>query len=197
MGLWSQKSEPRLEGAGLRLRLPRRNDFTDFQTLRADSYSFLKPFVPKWTEVEIRRAAYEKKVQMCAKAAQKRNEFSFFLFRVEQEKETLLGCVTLSKVSFGAAYHANLGYWIGEKFARNGYMSNGVSLVLPFAFSVLNLKRVHAVCLPNNVPSKKILLKNRFVEEGFAEQYLQIDGEWRDHILFGLTAQKFNGVKGI
>lgn len=197
MGLWPQKYEVQLEGAGLRLRLPRRKDYADFQNLRADSFLFLKPFVPKWTTIELKRPAFEKSVQKCAKEAQKLSAFSFFLFRVEQEKETLIGCVTLSKVSFGAARHANLGYWIGKKFRKNGYMSNGVSLVLSFAFNVLNLKRVHAVCLPDNVPSKKILLKNSFVEEGFAKQYLQIDGEWRDHILFGLTAQRFNAVKGI
>ncbi len=197
MALWPQKSELQLDGAGLRLRLPKRNDFCDFQALRADSYTFLKPFVPKRPDVNLRRSTFEKTVQKCAKAAQKRKEFSFFLFRVEQEKETLIGAVTISNVSFGAAHHGNLGYWVGEKFARNGYMSNGVALVLPFLFNVLELKRVHAVCLPHNIPSKKILLKNGFVEEGFAEQYVQIEGEWRDHTLFGLTAQRFNDVKGI
>jgi ribosomal-protein-alanine N-acetyltransferase len=55
----------------------------------------------------------------------------------------------------------------------------------------LQLNRVHAACLPDNQASRRVLEKNGFREEGFAENYLQIDGNWRDHVLYGLTRGRY------
>jgi len=59
-------------------------------------------------------------------------------------------------------------------------------LVLDFAFERLRLHRVEAACLPHNGPSRGLLLKTGFREEGYAREYLCIDGRWQDHILFAL-----------
>jgi ribosomal-protein-alanine N-acetyltransferase len=65
-------------------------------------------------------------------------------------------------------------------------MTEGLRLVLSFAFERLRLYRVEAACLPHNAASRKLLLKSGFREEGYARQYLSIDGKWQDHVLFGL-----------
>jgi len=74
-------------------------------------------------------------------------------------------------------------------------MTRSVALLLPYAFDTLKLRRIHAACMPENEPSKKVLLKNKFVEEGFARDYLQINGEMRDHLLFGMTKDLFASIK--
>jgi ribosomal-protein-alanine N-acetyltransferase len=56
--------------------------------------------------------------------------------------------------------------------------------VCDFAFRALRLHRIEASCLPHNEPSKKLLAKLGFDEEGYAKAYLQIDGRWQDHILW-------------
>ena len=56
-----------------------------------------------------------------------------------------------------------------------------------FAFSTLGLHRLEAACIPENAPSRRLLVKAGFTEEGFARAYLKINGVWRDHVLFGLT----------
>jgi ribosomal-protein-alanine N-acetyltransferase len=56
-----------------------------------------------------------------------------------------------------------------------------------FAFRTLGLHRLEAACIPDNAPSRRLLVKAGFAEEGFAQAYLKINGAWRDHVLFGLT----------
>jgi len=91
----------------------------------------------------------------------------------------------------GVAETSSIGYWIGEKFARQGYMTEGLGLALKFAFERLRLHRVEAACLPHNVPSRGVLMKAGFREEGYAREYLCIDGKWQDHVLFGILASEW------
>ena len=70
----------------------------------------------------------------------------------------------------GVAETASLGYWMGEPFARQGYMTEALPLVLDFAFGRLRLHRVEAACLPTNVPSRAVLLRSGFAEEGYARR---------------------------
>jgi ribosomal-protein-alanine N-acetyltransferase len=70
-----------------------------------------------------------------------------------------------------------------------------VGLILPFVFETLGLHRIHAAFLPANIASRRVLEKNGFREEGYAENYLQIDGKWADHVLFGLTRERFEAAR--
>jgi ribosomal-protein-alanine N-acetyltransferase len=67
-------------------------------------------------------------------------------------------------------------------------MLAAVRTVTRFAFEQLALHRVEAACLPTNQASASLLLKAGFEEEGYAKAYLKIDGDWRDHRLFGLLS---------
>jgi ribosomal-protein-alanine N-acetyltransferase len=96
----------------------------------------------------------------------------------------LVGGLTLTNIRRGRAQAANLGYWMGAAFARQGYMTAAVAALLPFAFGTLRLHRVEAACIPANVASIRLLEKTGFKREGFARQYLCIDGVWQDHLLY-------------
>mgnify|MGYP006176985001 CR=1 FL=1 len=93
-----------------------------------------------------------------------------------------------------AAQFATLGYWMGRAFAGQGIMTEAVGAVIPFAFDTLGLHRLPAACSPSNTASRRVLEKNGFTEEGFAENYLQIDGKWCDHVLFGLTRERYEAA---
>ena len=58
--------------------------------------------------------------------------------------------------------------------------------MLTYAFGPLKLHRVEAACLPTNHASRRVLEKAGFRHEGQARAYLKINGEWADHLLFGL-----------
>jgi ribosomal-protein-alanine N-acetyltransferase len=68
-------------------------------------------------------------------------------------------------------------------------MSEALPLVLDFAFDRLRLHRVEAACLPSNEPSRAVLLRTGFGQEGYARRYLQIDGKWQDHLLFAILRE--------
>ena len=90
----------------------------------------------------------------------------------------------------GVAQKATLGYWIGAPYAGRGYMTEATQLVCDFGFESLRLHRIEASCLPHNEPSKKLLQRLGFEEEGYAKAYLQIDGHWQDHVLWGKRATR-------
>jgi ribosomal-protein-alanine N-acetyltransferase len=69
-------------------------------------------------------------------------------------------------------------------------MFDAVRALLPFIFRTLGLHRIEAACLPDNEASKNLLVKAGFRQEGLARRYLQINGEWQDHVLFALLADE-------
>jgi ribosomal-protein-alanine N-acetyltransferase len=103
--------------------------------------------------------------------------------------------VTLSNVQRGVAMSCSLGYWVGERHARQGIMSEAITSLLPFVFDTLGLHRLEAACLPSNVASRELLRKLSFHEEGFARAYLRINGQWHDHLLFALLASDRDAKK--
>jgi ribosomal-protein-alanine N-acetyltransferase len=63
-------------------------------------------------------------------------------------------------------------------------MTAAVRALAPFAFGTLKLHRVEAACIPGNVASIRLLEKTGFVREGYAREYLCINGLWQDHLLY-------------
>jgi ribosomal-protein-alanine N-acetyltransferase len=179
----------KLVGERVWLRPPDRADWQAWARLRAESRDFLKPWEPSWPADALSRAAFRRRVGRYAVDWRTDIGYSFFIFR--REDGALVGGIGLSNVRRGVAETASLGYWMGQRYARQGYMSAALVLTLDFAFDRLRLHRVEAACLPHNGPSRRLLLKTGFREEGYARQYLCIDGEWRDHVLFAILRDEW------
>lgn len=96
----------------------------------------------------------------------------------------LLGAVTLDNIRRGPAQAGTIGYWIGEPFARMGYMREAVLAVIHHAFAQLDLSRIESACLPENTASRALLERCGYKYEGVAQSYLQIAGRWRNHVLY-------------
>ena len=106
------------------------------------------------------------------------------LFIVRRDDQALLGAITLDNIRRGPAQAGTLGYWVGERHARQGYMRETILALVHYAFHKLDLSRVEAACLPENVASRRVLENSGFKYEGVAQSYLQIDGRWRTHVLY-------------
>ena len=63
-------------------------------------------------------------------------------------------------------------------------MREGLEAVVHYAFNEMDLSRLEAACLPENSASRGVLEKTGFKYEGVAQSYLQIDGRWRNHVLY-------------
>ena len=181
-----------LDGAQVRLRPPRMGDFPEWAALRHDSREFLQPWEPTWPSDDLSRAAFRRRLGLYQRDQDLGQGYAFFVFR--RPDNALVGGVTLRNILRGVAQSGALGYWVGERHARNGHTLAAVRETVRFAFGRLGLHRIEAACCPENLASRRLLLKAGFDLEGQARGYLKIDGQWRDHLLFGLV-QDERGVR--
>jgi [ribosomal protein S5]-alanine N-acetyltransferase len=189
--LFLSRSEPfRLVGDRVYLRPPERGDYEEWATLRARSRNFLTPWEPSWPQDALSRTSFRARLGRYIEDWRTDQAYNFFIYRSD---DMLAGGVGLSNLRRGVAETASLGYWIGAPFARQGLMSAALPLVLDFAFERLRMHRVEAACLPSNTPSRAVLLRTGFQQEGYARNYLLIDGKWQDHLLFAILREDWRG----
>jgi len=185
---------PRLDGSRVFLRAPQASDWASWSDLRARSRDFLVPWEPAWPSDALTEAAFLRRVRRLATEWKIDDGYSFHIFR--QEDSRLVGGIGLTQVRRGVAQTGTLGYWIGEPFHSRGYTTEAVGLTAGFAFNSLHLHRIEAACLPENMPSRRVLEKAHFIREGYARRYLQIAGEWRDHLTFALLKEDLETTAG-
>ncbi|KQT61294.1 MULTISPECIES: GNAT family N-acetyltransferase [unclassified Aureimonas] len=190
MGLldrWLAPSLPRIEGAGVVLRLPQERDYEAWRSLREASRGFLTPWEPLWTADELSRRAFRQRLLRYRQDARERSAYTLFLF--EAATGTLLGGITVGQIRRGVAQSCTLGYWMGEVHAGSGWMYRAVEALKPFIFEVEGLHRIEAACLPSNERSIRLLEKSGFRREGYLRNYLKIAGHWEDHHLYSHLAE--------
>lgn len=172
----------RIETERMTLRLPQHADHRAWAELREISADFLAPWEPVWSHDHLTRSAFTNRVYWAHRAQSQGTALPVLLIR--REDQALLGAVTLDNIRRGPVQAGTLGYWIGAPFARQGYMREAILAMVHHAFQTLDLSRVEAACLPENAASRGVLEKSGFKYEGVAQSYLQIDGRWRNHVLY-------------
>ena len=179
----SRADSYRLTSDRVFLRPPERGDYEAWASLRAGSRDFLSPWEPNWPPDALSRTNFRARVARYAEDWRTDQAYNFFIFAHD---ETLIGGIGLSNIRRGVSETASLGYWVGEPFARQRYMTSALPLVVDFAFERLGLHRLEAACLPTNTPRRSLLAKAGVQQEGYAREYLCIAGKWQDHLLFAI-----------
>lgn len=177
---------PLVQTQNLSLRPPVAEDYAAWSLLRIESRAFLTPWEPIWHEDDLTRNSFRLRVKRAAREMAADEAYSLFV--TETATGQLLGGLTLGLVRRGVAQACTLGYWMGQRHAGKGHMTEAVRGALQFAFADLALHRVEAACLPNNLPSRRLLERVGFRQEGLARAYLRINGAWEDHLLFAALA---------
>ena len=172
----------RIETERMVLRAPRHSDFRQWTALRIVSVKFLRPWEPTWASDHLSRMSFTNRVYWAQRSISKGTAVPLFLIR--RGDGALLGAITLDNIRRGPAQAGTVGYWIGEASARQGFMREALNGVANYAFTTLDLSRLESACLPENVASRAVLEKCGFKYEGVAQSYLQIDGRWRNHVLY-------------
>lgn len=181
----TETSGPVVAGQGVTLRIPSPIDHVAWSALRDQSRDYLQPWEPKWPEDDLSRPAFRRRLTVYEREMDAGTAWPFFIHR--HEDDALVGAVTLSNIRRGVAETGTLGYWIGRPYAGRGHATDAVRAICRFAFDTLRLHRVEAACVPGNDRSRRVLEKAGFEHEGQARAYLKINGEWADHLLFGLV----------
>ena len=184
----------RLVSERMLLRPPAHSDFRSWVSLRTNSLSFLQQWEPTWANDHLTRRAFTNRVYWAQRSIN--NTTAFPLFMTSSDTGDLIGAITLDNIRRGPAQAGTLGYWVGAKYARQGFMSEAIRAVTHHAFTVLDLSRIEAGCLPENIASRGCLEKCGFKYEGVAQSYLQIDGRWRNHVLYANLRADRRGKTG-
>jgi [ribosomal protein S5]-alanine N-acetyltransferase len=174
---------PSVVGDGVVLRAPQATDHAEWAALRELSRDFLTPWEPIWPADDLSRSAFRRRIRRYSEDLRTDQSYAFLIFR--STDGLMVGGLTLANVRRGVAQAGSLGYWMGFPYARQGYMTAAVRAVIPFAFSTLRLHRLEAACIPTNSASIRLLENTGFVREGYAREYLCINGIWQDHLLYG------------
>lgn len=172
----------RLQTERMVLRQPMHGDYRAWSSLRQDSVEFLTPWEPVWAKDHLTRKSFTNRVYWAQRSINNGNALPLFLIR--REDEALLGAITLDNIRRGPAQAGTTGYWIGAPYARQGYMREAIEAVVHYAFHTLDLSRIEAGCLSENTPSRRLLEQCGYKYEGVAQSYLQINGRWRNHVLY-------------
>lgn len=174
------------------LRAPSPADYGPWAELRFQSRRFLAPWEPVWPSDELTRLGFRRRIRRYQREIRDGTGYPFFIFLADEQ--TIVGGLTLSHVQRGVTQSAALGYWMGERFARKGLMTDAVRTITSYAFDTLRLHRIEAACLPHNSASIGLLEKAGFSREGYARSFLCIDGRWQDHLLYAIVAGEHRSV---
>ena len=172
---------PRLKTARTVIRLAESRDAPKLLRFRMDNREHLAPWEP------LREAAYYT-LDHCARtivdgheAAQLDRGYPFMVF--SPDEQDVLASFTLTNVMRGPFQACLLGYGVRADQQGRGLMREALMAGLAWAFDELGLHRVMANYMPRNERSARLLERLGFEREGYAREYLQIAGQWEDHIL--------------
>lgn len=168
------------------LRAPSAFDEEEFISLMRASRAFHRPWATTPTDPERFRAYV---------IDSKRQDFEAMLV-CRHADDAILGFFNLSQIARGSFQSAYLGYAVGQPFAGQGYMREGIELVLRRGFVDLRLHRIEANIQPDNLVSAALAAGAGFRREGFSPRYLKIGGRWRDHERWALLAEEWRSRTG-
>ena len=173
-------------GGRVYLRAPERSDRAEFISLMRASRAFHRPWATAPTDDE----AFDAYL-----TDSRRPDFQAMLV-CRREDRAILGFFNLSHITRGSLQSAYLGYAVGSTFAGQGYMREGIELVLREAFLTLRLHRIEANIQPGNRASIALARGAGFSREGFSPRYLKIGGRWRDHERWAILAEDWRASVG-
>ena len=123
-------------------------------------------------------------------AAARRGEVLPFVITLDG---VFVGQVTVGGIQRGALRSAWVGYWVDSKVQGGGVATAAVALTVGHALGPVGLHRIEATIAPENRASQAVVAHLGFRQEGYLQRYLDINGAWRDHLLFAMTAEELPG----
>ena len=168
------------------IRRGRASDAEEFTELMRASRQLHQP----WSFPPTRREEYVALVERA-----RAEDFELLLLCLRSDNR-IAGFFNLSQIFRGPFLNAYLGYAVGAEYAAEGYMTEGIGLVLDHAFGPLGLHRLEVNIQPGNERSIALAKRAGFRLEGFSPRYLKIDGRWRDHERWAMLAEEWAQRRG-
>src|ERR1700758_3694048 len=190
---WPMSVGPLRVPAGLvRLRPVRLRDASNWSRIRLADRAHLEPWEPVADVNWDVRHAVSSWPAVCSGLRSEARRGRMLPYVIEINGE-FSGQLTIGNVTHGALRSAWIGYWVASSATGGGVATAALALGLDHGFGPVRLPRVEATVRPENAASRAVLAKVGFREEGLLRRYLEVDGDWRDRLLVGLTAEEVYG----
>lgn len=176
-----------LETSRLVLRTPKPGDASGLAEFARRNREHLAPWEPTRPPEYFTEEHWERQVAGMQEELRRGSLLPLLIFRRESPEEPIRGRCTFSGIARGPFQAAYLGYSLDREEEGRGLMTEALAEAIRYCFGPLNLHRIQANYMPGNDRSGRLLRKLGFAPEGYARDYLFLDGEWRDHILTSLT----------
>ena len=182
---------PELVSKRLVLRGLRPSDFLGWQEVRrrcADWLLVWEPMRPPGSpDTAENRRAFEARCEARDRERASGTSYGFGIFFDDR----FVGECNVNSVQRGAMQSGYVGYWVDEIYAGRGFMPEAVVAVLRFGFEQAGLHRLQVSIIPRNLASRRVAEKLELRDEGVAERYLEINGQWEDHVRYAITAEEW------
>lgn len=174
------KSKIMAQGKRIYLRKPDQKDKAEFIDKANSSRKFLYP----WIDIQVNDVYFERYLQ---KLKDRSEGFLICL----NDNDAIVGVININEIVRGIFQSGYMGYYLFEQYAGQGYMTDGMRLVIKYAFAKLKLHRLEANIQPKNKASIKLVKRLGFKKEGLSLRYLKIGGRWRDHERWALLKENW------
>jgi ribosomal-protein-alanine N-acetyltransferase len=149
----------------------------------------------RWVQAPTTHARYLAYLRRFASGTRVSRATHVGLLLCRHQDATPVGVFNLSEIVYGAFCSAYLGYYALAPYAGQGYMSEGMRLVLAYAFRTLRLHRIEVNVQPGNTRSIALVRRAGFSREGFSRRYVKIAGRWRDHERWALLIEDWRAQR--
>ena len=187
-----RETNPNLRGRRLQLRPLVASDFAQWHEVRSRNHDWLTKWEPSRPagspDVINDRNAFAARCNARERERHLGTGFGFGVFA----DGVFCGEMNLSSVQRGPFQNCYVGYWIDERVAGQRYTPEALVTAMRFAFDELGLHRLQIAIIPRNTASRRVVEKLGVREEGLAVRYLEINGEWEDHLRYGFTAEEWD-----
>lgn len=187
---WPAKLGPlRVDAGEVRLRPPRLSDARVWSEIRLRDRAHLEQWEPtatgSWAD---RNSLWAWPPQWSGlRAMARRGQSLPFVITVDGR---FAGQITVGNIVRAALRSAWIGYWVSGELVGGGIATAAVALLADHCFGPAQLHRLEATVRPGNESSMRVLRKLGFREEGLFRRYLDVAGDWRDHVCFAIVAEE-------
>jgi len=143
-----------------------------------------KSFLGKWSQKRDNNfytlKEQEQRIKIILSQIKKGETIQYWIFL--KSTGNLIGYIQFSNILKGSFQSCFLSYSLDKDEINKGIMTEALLPVIRYIFKTVNLHRIEANIMPNNLTSLKVVRKLGFKEEGLAKKYLKINGRWEDHL---------------
>jgi ribosomal-protein-alanine N-acetyltransferase len=170
------------------LRLPAERDVPELIRYYSDNLEHLGPWSPEWPPDHLTESFWRDQVASYRMEANADRSLRLYLFPKDRPRR-VIGNASLTGIVRGPLQACYLGYGLDAAEQGKGYMVEAVKAAVSHAFRELGLHRVMANYMPHNRRSGAVLRRAGFTVDGYARDYLLINGRWEDHVLTSATPE--------